>query len=80
MDYILKLNIHDAYKLFEKAIEEKEKENLYLMYLADRPYIKDDKGFNSYLKEIKEITKNRKPIKLDTRSKDDIMQELLERK
>lgn len=77
MDYILKLNIHDAYKLFEKAIEEKEKENLYLMYLTDRPYIKNDKGFNSYLKEI---TKNRKPIKVDTRSKDDIMQELLERK
>lgn len=77
MDYILKLNIHDAYKLFEKAIEEKEKQNLYLMYLADRPYIKNDEGFNSYLKEI---TKNRKPIKVDTRSKDDIMQELLERK
>ena len=77
MDYILKLNIHDAYKLFEKAIEEKEKENLYLMYLTDRPYIKNDKGFNSYLKEhIKPI----QPIKIDTRSKDEIMQELLERK
>lgn len=77
MEYILKMNIYDVSNLIKKAVEEKEKENLFLLYLVDRPYLKNDKGFNSYLKEhIKPI----QPIKIDTRSKDEIMQELLEGK
>ena len=73
----MSLEIKDVSNLIIKATKEKEKENLFLLYLADRPYLKNDKGFNSYLKEhIKPI----QPIKIDTRSKDEIMQELLERK
>lgn len=73
----MKMNIYYAYKLLEKAKEENEKDKIYLMYLSDRPYLKNDKGFNSYLKEI---TKSSESVKVDTRAKDDIMQELLERK
>ena len=71
------MNIYDVSNLIKKAVEEKDKENLFWLYLTDRPYLKNDKGFNSYLKEH---LKPKQPAKIDTRSKDEIMQELLEGK
>ena len=44
------------------------------MYLADRPYIKNDKGFNEYMKKA---FGNQREIKIDNRSKDDIMAEIM---
>lgn len=74
MDYIFSMEIRDVSKLIKKAIEEKEKQNLYLMYLADRPYIKNDKGFNEYMKKA---FGSKREIKIDNRSKDDIMAEIM---
>ena len=74
IDYILKIPFSQSIKLIEKATEEETREQLFRLYLVDRPNMTREtaKSFNQYYDE--HIIQN---VKLDTRSQEEIMEDLL---
>ncbi len=61
-------------KLIQKALEDEEKELLFRMYLTDRPHI-DKKGPKTFTEYYEKYRTPR--YEVDTRSKDEIMEELI---
>jgi hypothetical protein len=74
MQYVLSLSLKRASKLLNKAMEEKRREETYLLWLARYPsYTKET--YETF-EEFYEIVYPPK-VEMDTRSKDEIMSELL---
>lgn len=75
IDYILKLPLKRATKLIKKAQEEETREYAFRIYLAAYPNMdkKNFKSFDNFWEEIKP-----KRIKLDNRSEEEIMNEILD--
>lgn len=74
IDYILKLSIKRAVKLIQKAAEEEQKETALRFYLAQLPNM-DEKTFMPFDQYYKNTKIDYSAI--DTRSKSEIMAELL---
>ena len=74
IDYVLHLPLRRGLKLLVKAQEEDTKEYAFRIYLAKYPNMDKSnfRTFNEFWEEIKPQN-----VVQDTRSKDDIMQELL---
>lgn len=81
MDYVLKLKFKHAWKLIKKCIEENDKEKLFQLFLVERKHslyllshgvIKqsDIITFNEYCERVK-------PIQLDSKSNEEIIEEIL---
>ena len=72
----MKLPLHNALRLIKRAQEEETKEYFFRIYLVQLPNMdeKTYKSFNQFYDDIKP-----KNIEIDTRSKDDIMNEILGR-
>jgi wyosine [tRNA(Phe)-imidazoG37] synthetase (radical SAM superfamily) len=75
IEYIIHLPLKRGIKLLKKAMEEDTKEYAYRIYLAAYPNM-DKKNFKTF-NEFWEETKPQNVI-IDTRSEDEIMEEILE--
>lgn len=74
MHYILSLSVKRAGKLYKKAVHKKRREETYQLWLARYPgYTKDNfETFDEFYDKLYPPV-----VELDTRSKDEIMNELL---
>jgi len=70
------MNFRSAKKLVDTAITETEKGDLFKIYLADRPRMKEIISFDDYLKRAG--FKQHIKLNLDKRSDDEIMNEMAE--
>lgn len=74
--YILSLPLNDAIKAVNFAIEQDKKEKLYSLWLVKYPWY-DQNTFETFEQFCERSIP--KKVTYDTRSKDDIMAEILER-
>lgn len=74
MDYILSLSIKRASKLYKKAVEEKKTDEAYQWWLARVPMYTEE-NYESFREFYEALYPP--PVEMDTRSKDEIMNELL---
>jgi hypothetical protein len=72
VDYVMTLPIYRATKLIRTAQEEQRRELIFRLYLADRPYLKDNMSFDDYYEKACPT-----PVAYDMRDKDVLMKELL---
>ena len=70
----MKLPIYRALNLIAVAQEEETKEAIFRLYLVDRPYM-DKKNFETFEKYYEKRVV--KPFKIDNRSEEEIMAEIL---
>jgi hypothetical protein len=75
MGYILKLPYRQAFKLINKARKEKNEKRLFRLYAALYPNFdqKTFMSFEEYLQKCRGTT-----VKIDNRSREDIMAEIME--
>lgn len=76
IDYINKLNIKTVSSLMNKAVEESNKDKLFLMYVNLLPHMKKTVTFEEFYHKYKPDKKTNK--KIDKRKEEEIMTELLE--
>lgn len=74
IEYIKKLKIKYALKLVAKAMKEENRNQLFQLYLSDRPRMERIISFDDYLNRVgfKDYTET----KYDNRSADEILNEL----
>lgn len=74
MDYVFSLSIKRAYKLFNKAIKENNREKAYQWWLARLPQYTQEtyESFQEFYDKLYPPI-----IKMDMRSKDEIMNDIL---
>lgn len=74
MQYILSLSIRHVYKLYNKALEENKRDKTYKLWLAIVPRYTNDtyESFEEFYERLYPPS-----VEIDTRSKDEIMNELL---
>jgi len=76
MQYVMSLSLTRASKLLKKAMEEKRKEETYALWLVRYPSYTDD-TFETFEEFYEKLYPPK--IDIDTRSKDEIMSEILGR-
>jgi len=76
MQYVLSLSLKRASKLLNKAMEEKRKEETYALWLVRYPSYTED-TFETFEEFYEKLYPPK--IEIDTRSKDEIMSEILGR-
>jgi hypothetical protein len=74
LEFTKKLSFKQLIKIINKAFEEENKEKLFRIYLSLLPHMKKQMSFDEFYK--KHTTSNI-PKKLDIRSEEDIMREIL---
>lgn len=74
VEYVFSLSIKRAYKLFNKAVKENNREKVYQWWLARLPQYTQEtyESFQEFYDKVYPPT-----IKMDMRSKDEIMNDIL---
>ena len=76
IEYIKKLRVRYALRLVAKAMKEENRNQLFQLYLCDRPHMKQKISFDDYL--LKAGFRDYTEMKYDNRDRSVIEQELLE--
>lgn len=72
IDYVMHMDFKDAVKLINEATEDERKEKYWQMYVSCYPHFRKENIIS-----FEEFYENSKPKKIDTRSKDEVMRDIM---